>query len=200
MAEDKSGKKMIAVNREVRHEYFVVEALETGIELVGTEVKSLRAGGVNLKDSWADIDDGELIAKGIHISPYEQGNIFNKDPRRPRRLLAHKAEIRRLGQQIKLQGYTLVPLSLYFKKGRVKLELGLCKGKKLYDKRATAAARDAKRDIDRALKTQREVVFPYLSRQAHTCRICGAVMVSTGRERREQRAVAVTHDKSANLN
>lgn len=107
---------MIAVNREVRHEYFVIEALETGIELVGTEVKSLRAGGVNLKDSWADIDDGELIAKGIHISPYEQGNIFNKDPRRPRRLLAHKAEIRRLSQQIKLQGYTLVPLSLYFKK------------------------------------------------------------------------------------
>ena len=163
MAEDKCGKKMIAVNREVRHEYFVIEALETGIELVGTEVKSLRAGGVNLKDSWADIDDGELIAKGIHISPYEQGNIFNKDPRRPRRLLAHKAEIRRLGQQIKLQGYTqiklqgytLVPLSLYFKKGRVKLELGLCKGKKLYDKRASAAARDARRDIDRALKTQR---------------------------------------------
>ena len=154
MAEDKSGKKMIAVNREARHEYFVIEALETGIELVGTEVKSLRTGGVNLKDSWADIDDGELIAKGIHISPYEQGNIFNKDPRRPRRLLAHKAEIRRLAQQIKLQGYTLVPLSLYFKKGRVKLELGLCKGKKLYDKRATAAARDAKRDIDRALKTQ----------------------------------------------
>ena len=139
----------------MRHEYFVIEALETGIELVGTEVKSLRAGGVNLKDSWADIDDGELIAKGIHISPYEQGNIFNKDPRRPRRLLAHKVEIRRLGQQIKLQGYTLVPLSLYFKKGRVKLELGLCKGKKLYDKRASAAARDAKRDIDRALKTQR---------------------------------------------
>lgn len=153
MAEDKCGKKMIAVNREVRHEYFVIEALETGIELVGTEVKSLRAGGVNLKDSWADIDDGELIAKGIHISPYEQGNIFNKDPRRPRRLLAHKVEIRRLGQQIKLQGYTLVPLSLYFKKGRVKLELGLCKGKKLYDKRADAAKRDAKRSIDRAVKS-----------------------------------------------
>ena len=148
-------KKVIAQNREARHEYFVIEALETGIELVGTEVKSLRAGGVNLKDSWADIDDGELIVKGMHISPYEQGNIFNKDPRRPRRLLAHKAEIRRLGQQIKLQGYTLVPLSLYFKHGRVKLELGLCKGKKLYDKRATAAARDAKRDIDRALKMQR---------------------------------------------
>ena len=155
MTEEKSGKKIIAQNREARHEYFVMEALETGIELVGTEVKSLRAGGANLKDAWADIDDGELIVKGMHISPYEQGNVFNKDPRRPRRLLAHKAEIRRLGQQIKLQGYTLIPLSLYFKHGRVKLELGLCKGKKLYDKRATAAARDAKRDIDRALKTQR---------------------------------------------
>ena len=154
MAEDKSGKKVIALNREARHEYFVVEAQETGIELVGTEVKSLRAGGANLKDSWADIDDGELILKGMHISPYDHGNIFNKDPRRPRRLLAHKSEIRRLGQQIKLQGYTLIPLSLYFKKGRVKVELGLCKGKKLYDKRATAAARDAKRDIDRALKSR----------------------------------------------
>ena len=117
-------------------------------------MKSLRAGGVNLKDSWADIDDGELILKGMHISPYEQGNIFNKDPRRPRRLLAHKSEIRHLQQQIKLQGYTLVPLQLYFKQGRVKVELGLCKGKKLYDKRADAAARDAKRDIDRAIKTR----------------------------------------------
>lgn len=152
MAQDKAPKKIIAQNREARHEYFVIEALETGIELVGTEVKSLRAGGVNLKDAWADIDDGELILKGMHISPYEQGSIFNRDPLRPRRLLAHKAEIRRLAQQIKLQGYTLVPLSLYFKNGRVKVELGLCKGKKLYDKRATAAARDAKRDIDRALK------------------------------------------------
>ena len=152
MAQDKAPKKIIAQNREARHEYFVIEALETGIELVGTEVKSLRAGGVNLKDAWADIDDGELILKGMHISPYEQGSIFNCDPVRPRRLLAHKAEIRRLAQQIKLQGYTLVPLSLYFKNGRVKVELGLCKGKKLYDKRATAAARDAKRDIDRALK------------------------------------------------
>lgn len=152
MAEEKSGKKLIAQNREVRHEYFVVEALETGIALVGTEVKSLRAGGVNLKDSWADIEDGELIAKGIHISPYEQGNIFNKDPRRPRKLLAHKAEIRRLGQQIKLQGYTLVPLSMYFKQGRVKVELGLCKGKKLYDKRDSDAERNARRDMDRAMK------------------------------------------------
>lgn len=154
MAQEKPGKKVIAQNREARHEYFVIEALETGVELVGTEVKSLRAGGANLKDSWADIDDGELIVKGMHISPYDHGNIFNKDPRRPRRLLAHKSEIRRLWQQIKLQGYTLVPLSLYFKKGRVKLELGLCKGKKLYDKRATAAARDAKRDIERALKSR----------------------------------------------
>lgn len=155
MAADKSGKKYIAQNREARHEYFVIEALETGIELVGTEVKSLRAGGVSLKDAWVDVDDGELIAKGMHISPYEHGGYFNRDPVRPRRLLAHKAEIRRLAQQIKLQGYTLIPLSLYFKNGRVKVELGLCKGKKLYDKRATAAARDAKRDIDRAMKSQR---------------------------------------------
>ena len=152
MAKDQTSKKIIAQNREARHEYFVMEALETGIELVGTEVKSLRDGGVNLKDAWADIDNGEIILKGMHISPYEQGSIFNRDPVRPRRLLAHKTEIRRLAQQIKLQGYTLVPLSLYFKHGRVKVELGLCKGKKLYDKRASAAARDAKRDIDRALK------------------------------------------------
>ena len=132
--------------------------------LVGIGGVSMRPLGLVLRrmgmeisgsDMNASVSTDELIAKGIHISPYEQGNIFNKDPRRPRRLLAHKAEIRRLGQQIKLQGYTLVPLSLYFKKGRVKLELGLCKGKKLYDKRASAAARDARRDIDRALKTQR---------------------------------------------
>lgn len=148
----KESTKTIAVNRQARHEYFVMEALETGIELVGTEVKSLRAGQVNLKDAWVDVEDGQLYVKGMHISPYEQGNIFNKDPVRQRRLLAHKAEIRRLAQQIKLQGYTLIPLSLYFKKGRVKVELGVCKGKKLYDKRATEAAKTAKRDIDRALK------------------------------------------------
>lgn len=152
MAEDKSGKKMIAVNREVRHEYFVIEALETGIELVGTEVKSLRAGGVNLKDSWADIDDGELIAKGIHISPYEQGNIFNKDPDRPKRLLMHKREIRKLHDLQKQDGYALIPLSLYFKDSRVKVELGLCKGKKNYDKRDAIAKRDAKREMDRAMR------------------------------------------------
>ena len=148
------GAKIITLNRQARHEYFVIETLETGIELVGTEVKSLRAGTVNLKDAWVDVEDGELWVKGMHIGPYDKGNIFNRDPLRERRLLAHKNEIRRLFQQVKLQGYTLVPLSLYFKRGRVKLELGLCKGKKLYDKRATAAARDAKRTIDRALKSQ----------------------------------------------
>ena len=148
------GAKVITFNRQARHEYFVIETLETGIELVGTEVKSLRAGTVNLKDAWVDVENGELWVKGMHISPYEKGNLFNRDPMRERRLLAHKNEIRRWAQQIKLQGYTMVPLSLYFKKGRVKMELGLCKGKKLYDKRATAAARDARRDIDRALKTQ----------------------------------------------
>lgn len=155
MAQNQSrpATKSIAVNREARHEYFVIEALETGIELKGTEVKSLRRGAVNLKDSWVDIDSGELIVKGMHISPYEQGNIFNQDPTRPRRLLAHKNEIRRLGQQCRLQGYTMVPLSLYFKQGRVKLELGLCKGKKLYDKRADAASRAAKRSIERAVKS-----------------------------------------------
>lgn len=150
-----TGVKIVAKNQKAYHEYFIEEKFETGIELSGTEVKSIRLGNLSLKEAWCQIKDGELFIRQMHIAPYEQGNIFNKDPRRPRRLLAHKAEIRRLGQQIKLQGYTLVPLSLYFKKGRVKLELGLCKGKKLYDKRATAAARDAKRDIDRALKTQR---------------------------------------------
>ena len=147
--------KQIAANRQARHEYFVMESLETGIELVGTEVKSLRMGQVNLKDAWVDVENGELIVYGMHISPYEKGNIFNRDPLRPRRLLAHKKEIRKLAQEVKVQGYTLIPLSLYFKHGRVKLELGLCKGKKLYDKRATAAQRDAQRTIDRALKERR---------------------------------------------
>ncbi len=150
---ERPATKTIATNREARHEYFVLEALETGVELKGTEVKSRRAGGVNLKDRWVEIEEGELLLKGKRITPYAHGNIFNPDPMRERRLLAHKSEIRRLHQQCKLQGYTLVPLSLYFKHGRVKLELGLCKGKKLYDKRADAAKRDAKRSIDRALKT-----------------------------------------------
>ena len=152
---EKRGIKIAAQNRKAHHDYFVEDRYEAGIELVGTEVKSLRAGGVNLKDSWTDIDDGELIAKGLHISPYEQGNIFNKAPARPKRLLMHKREIRKLHDLQKQDGYALIPLSLYFKDSRVKVELGLCKGKKLYDKRASAAARDAKRDIDRALKTQR---------------------------------------------
>lgn len=156
MPETRPSTKTIAVNRQARHEYFVIEALETGIELVGTEVKSLRAGTVNLKDAWVEVENGELLVRGMHISPYEKGNIFNRDPLRPRKLLAHKSEIRKLAQQIKLQGYTLVPLSLYFKRGRVKVELGVCKGKKLYDKRATDAAKAARRDIDRAMKGQRQ--------------------------------------------
>ncbi len=129
--------------------------MEAGIALVGTEVKSLRAGEVNLKDAWVEIEDGELYVLGMHISPYEKGNIFNRDPVRRRKLLVHRREIRHLQQQQKLQGYTLIPLQLYFKRGKVKLELGVCKGKKLYDKRASIAERDAKRDIDRAMKSSR---------------------------------------------
>lgn len=146
--------KTIAENRKARHDYFVLEAMETGIELVGTEVKSIRTGSVNLKDSWVDIVNGELMVLGMHISPYEKGNIFNRDPVRPRRLLAHKKEIRRLAAEIKQNGLTLIPLKLYFKGSRVKVEVGLCRGKKLYDKRESAARRDAKREIDRAMKTQ----------------------------------------------
>ena len=152
---EKVQTKTIAQNKKAYHDYFVEESFEAGIELCGTEVKSLRQGKVNLKDSWVDVDNGQLILRGMHISPYDKGNVFNRDPLRERRLLAHKSEIRRLGQEIKLQGYTLVPLSLYFKRGRVKVELGVCKGKKLYDKRASAAAKDAQRTIDRAMKTQR---------------------------------------------
>ena len=144
--------KTIADNRKARHDYFVLEAMEAGIELVGTEVKSIRTGSVNLKDSWVDVVNGELMVLGMHISPYEKGNIFNRDPVRPRRLLAHKKEIRRLAAEIKQNGLTLVPLKLYFKGSRVKVEVGLCKGKKLYDKRQAAAERDAKRQIDRAMK------------------------------------------------
>ncbi len=146
--------KTIAENRKARHDYFVLESLETGIELVGTEVKSIRTGSVNLKDSWVDVVNGDLMVMGMHISPYEKGNIFNRDPVRPRRLLAHGSEIRRLAAEVKLNGLTLVPLQLYFKGSRVKVQVGLCKGKKLYDKRATTAQRDAKRDIDRAMKAQ----------------------------------------------
>lgn len=151
MAEKKET-KTIATNRQARHEYFVDESFETGIELSGTEVKSLRAGTVNMKDSWVDIGTGELILRQMHISPYEKGNIFNKDPMRPRKLLMHRREINRLYGMVRQQGYTLIPLSLYFKGSLVKLQLGLCRGKKLYDKREDMAKRDAKRDIDRAMK------------------------------------------------
>ena len=150
--EKRENFKRISENRQVRHEYFIEESYEVGIELAGTEVKSLRAGTVNLKDSWVDIVNGELVVKQMHISPYEKGNIFNKDPLRERKLLMHKKDIMRLFGLIKQQGLTLIPISLYFKGSLVKMQLGLCKGKKLYDKRDDAAKRDAKRDIDRALK------------------------------------------------
>ncbi len=146
--------KIIADNRKARHDYFVIETYEAGIELFGTEVKSLRAGNVNLKDSYCDIDEGELFALGMHISPYEQGNIFNKDPLRPKKLLMHKREIMKLTGLVSREGYTLVPLSLYFKGSRVKMSVGLCKGKKLYDKRDSAAKRDADRTIEKAMKNR----------------------------------------------
>ena len=146
--------KIIADNRKAKHDYFVIETYEAGLELFGTEVKSLRAGNVNLKDSYCDIDNGELFAIGMHISPYEQGNIFNKDPLRPKKLLMHKREIMKLTGLVSREGYTLVPLSLYFKGSRVKMALGLCKGKKLYDKRDTAAKRDADRTIEKAMKNR----------------------------------------------
>ena len=137
----KESTKTIAQNKKAHHDYFVLESFETGIELCGTEVKSLRQGRVNLKDAWCTIEDGELWVKGMHISPYEQGNIFNRDPLRVRRLLMHKREIMRLFGTVKQEGYSLIPLSLYFKGSRVKLQLGLCKGKKLYDKRNDLAER-----------------------------------------------------------
>jgi len=148
------GIKQVAANRKAYHDYFIEEKFEAGVQLSGTEVKSIRQGNVNLKDSFCVIKDGEISVLGMHISPYEKGNIFNKDPVRPRKLLMHKREILRLFGRIKQDGYALIPLSVYFKGPRVKLELGLAKGKKLYDKREAAARRDAKRDIDRAMKTR----------------------------------------------
>ena len=152
MAASKENFKTIAENRKAFHEYFIEERLEVGIELIGTEVKALRKGGVNLKDAWCSIVGGELFVNGMHISPYEQGNIFNRDPLRVRRLLAHKREIMRLYGLLKQQGLTLIPLSLYFKGSRVKVSVGLCRGKKLYDKREDAARRDQKREAERAVK------------------------------------------------
>ena len=153
MAENKkSGNKTIAENRKAFHDYFVEESFEAGIELCGTEVKALRQGGVNLKDAWCSIVEGEMFVNGMHISPYDKGNIFNRDPLRVRRLLLHKREIMRLLGITKQQGYALIPLSLYFKGSRVKLQLGLCRGKKLYDTREDAARRDMKREAQRSLK------------------------------------------------
>ena len=146
--------KFIAKNSKAYHDYFIEERFEAGIELAGTEVKSIRMGNINLKDAFCLIKDGQLSALGLHSSPYETGNIFNKDPRRPRRLLMHKREIMRLAGRVQQDGYSLIPLSVYFKGPRVKLELGLAKGKKLYDKRESAAKRDAKREMDRAMKTR----------------------------------------------
>ncbi len=146
------GTKQIASNRKAFHDYFVLDRFEAGISLAGTEVKSLRAGTVNMKDSYCTVKDGELFIRSLHISPYEKGNIFNKDPVRPRKLLMHKREILKLNAKVMQDGVALIPLSLYFKDSRVKVELGLCKGKKLYDKRDDDAKREAKRDIDRMLK------------------------------------------------
>ena len=148
-------KKVITDNRKARHDYFVCEVYEAGIELFGTEVKSLRRGTVNLKDSYCTVDDGELFAHGVHISPYEQGNIFNRDPLRPKKLLMHKREILKLMGLVAREGYTLVPLSLYFSGARVKVGVGLCKGKKLYDKRDADAERSANRQIERVTKGDR---------------------------------------------
>ena len=149
---EKQSIKIISTNREARHEYFVEEEMEAGIELVGTEVKSIRAGTLNLKDAWCGIKDGELLLNQMHISPYDHGNRFNADPRRVRRLLMHRREIMRLLGKVKQDGYSLIPLSIYFKGSRVKVNVGLCKGKKLYDKRQSAAEKDAKRQIERAMK------------------------------------------------
>ncbi len=148
------GVKQVAQNRKAFHDYFVLERFEAGIELFGTEVKSIRAGTINLKDSFCFIKDGQLFVRSMHISPYEKGNIFNRDPVRTRRLLMHKREINKLAARISQDGLTLIPLSVYFRDSKVKLELGLCQGKKLYDKRQTEAKNVANRDMERALKSR----------------------------------------------
>ncbi len=148
------GVKVVAQNKKARHDYFVEEAYEAGLALFGTEVKSMRLGRVNLKESYAQAQAGEIFVHGMHISPYEQGNIFNTDPLRPKKLLLHKREIRKLASEVKRQGYSLIPLQVYLKDGRMKLELGLCKGKKSYDKRDDMADRDARRTIERAMRNK----------------------------------------------
>lgn len=148
----KKNSNSLAENRKARHDYFIEETMEAGLALVGTEVKSIRGGKCNLKDSYADIENGEIFIKQMHVSPYEQGNIFNVDPMRNRKLLLHKEEIFRLQGLVQRDGYTLIPLSLYLKNGRVKVALGVCKGKKNYDKRDSMLEKAAKRDMDRAIK------------------------------------------------
>ena len=150
----KSSVKQIASNRKAFHDYFIEDKYEAGIELAGTEVKSIRQGNVNLKDAFCAVKDGEMFLYGMHVSPYEKGNIFNKDPRRTRKLLLHRREIMKLHAKVQQDGYALIPLSLYFSGPRVKVELALAKGKKLYDKREATAKRDAKREIDRAMRTR----------------------------------------------
>ena len=150
------GMKPIAQNRKARHDYFIEESLECGIELKGTEVKSMRQGKVNLKESFAMVKNGEVLVQGMHISPYEQGSIFNTDPLRPKRLLLHKNEIRKLGALVQRQGYALIPLDVYLKNGRMKMNLGLCRGKHLHDKRATMAEKDVKREMERAMRGRAE--------------------------------------------
>ena len=145
----------VANNKKAYHDYFVLEEYEAGIELFGTEVKSVRQGKVNLKDSWCNIVGGEIFANGVHISPYEHGNIFNRDPLRVKKLLMHKKEINRLYSVLKQEGLALIPLAIYFVNGRAKIKIGLCKGKKLYDKREVAAKKDAARNIERAMKERR---------------------------------------------
>ena len=148
----KTEKRVVAQNKKAYHDYFIDETYEAGIELFGTEVKSIRQGKLNLKDSWCSVVEGEMFVNGMHVSPYEQGNIFNRDPMRVRKLLMHKREIIKLFSLVKQDGYSLIPLSVYFLGSKVKIEVGLCKGKKLHDKRATDAERSAKRDIERAMK------------------------------------------------
>ena len=154
-AVSKQGTKQVTANKKAWHDYFVEEKYEAGIELAGTEVKSIRQGQISLKDSYCTFKDGELFVRGMHISPYEKGNIFNKDPLRVRRLLMHKKEIMRLYGLVKKDGYALIPLSVYFKRSHVKLSIGLCKGKKLHDKRESIARRDAAREMDRTMKERR---------------------------------------------
>ncbi len=149
---EKDEIKVAAQNKKAYHDYFVLEEYEAGIELFGTEIKSIRQGKLNLKDSWCNIVDGEIFVNGMHISPYDHGNIFNRDPMRVRKLLMHKREINKLFGTVKQDGLSLIPLSVYFKKGRAKVKVGLCKGKKLYDKRDAAARKDASRNIERAMK------------------------------------------------